>query len=163
MSGRTGTTHGGIPVSEHADPATEEHAARETALRVLSARDHTRASLAARLARRGLGPEARARAVEALTRAGYVDDGRFARGRALALAGRGAGDAMIREDLTRQGVDAPESEEAIAGLEPEHVRAARIADARGRTPRTWRFLAAKGFREESLEALVADGDEGAIR
>ena len=35
-------------------------------------------------------------------------------------------------------------------------RAARIIDMRGRTPKTARHLAAKGFSEETLETLVAD-------
>jgi SOS response regulatory protein OraA/RecX len=100
--------------------------------------------------------------VEALARAGYVDDARFAHGRAAALARRGAGDALIREDLERQGVPREAAEAALAALEPERVRAERVAAARGRTPRTLRFLAAKGFAEESLEPLVADSERGTV-
>jgi regulatory protein len=136
--------------------ATRE--AREAGLRALRARDHTRASLAARLARGGLDEESCQDAVEALVRAGYVDDERFAHGRAVALARRGAGDAMIRDDLERQGVPSVLAAEALAGLEPERIRARRVVAARGRSVRTLRFLAAKGFSEESLEPFVADAE-----
>lgn len=131
--------------------------AREAGLRALEARDHTRASLAARLARRGLDEASCQDAVEALARAGYVDDERFAHGRAAALTRRGAGDALIRADLERQGVPLDVAEAALAALEPERVRAERVVAARGRTPRTLRLLAAKGFEEDSLEGLVAEG------
>lgn len=134
----------------------------DAGLRALEGRDHTRASLAARLARRGLDDDACREAVDALARSGYVDDERFARGRAAALAGRGAGNALIRDDLARQGVPAEIADEAIAVLEPERVRAERVAAARGRRPGTLRFLRAKGFAEESLEAIVADGAEGTL-
>lgn len=136
--------------------------ALDAALRALAARDHTRASLASRLARRGIGDAEQQETVEALARAGYLDDGRFARGRAAALAGRGAGDALIHADLRRQGVPDETTAAAIAALEPERARAERLVAARGSTARTARLLAAKGFAEESLEALVADIDGGTI-
>lgn len=131
--------------------------AREAGLRALEARDHTRASLAARLARRGLDEETCLDAVEALARAGYVDDERFAHGRAAALARRGAGNALIGADLERQGVPGELAEAALAALEPERLRAERVIAARGRSPRTMRLLAAKGFAADSLEGLVAEG------
>ncbi|HJU47424.1 MAG TPA: RecX family transcriptional regulator [Gaiellaceae bacterium] len=130
--------------------------ARAAGLRALRARDHTRASLAARLARGGLDEESCQDAVEALARAGYVDDERFARGRAMALARRGAGDELIRDDLERQGVAPALAALALGDLEPERIRARRVVAARGRSARTLRFLAAKGFAEESLEPFVAD-------
>jgi len=72
------------------------------------------------------------------------------------LAGRGAGDALIRNDLERQGVAGELIAAALAELEPEPVRVARIVKADGNTPRTLRRLAAKGFGDEALEAFVAD-------
>jgi hypothetical protein len=50
----------------------------------------------------------------------------------------------------------------IARLEPESARAARIVAARGRTPRTIRYLASRGFAEESLEDLIANVENGAL-
>jgi len=135
--------------------------AREAALRALSRRDHTRASLERRLAERGTSTALRRDTVAAAERAGLVDDARFASGRAAVLAGRGAGDAMIEEDLGRHGVPEQTIRDALERLEPESERAAAVVAARGRSPKTVRFLAGKGFREETLEPFVAElSDEG---
>jgi len=57
-----------------------------TALRALRSRDRTTAELDARLRERGVAEHDRHDALESLARAGYVDDERFAHGRAAALA-----------------------------------------------------------------------------
>ena len=133
-----------------------------TAVAVLRARDHTRASLDRRLDLRGVAPAARREALATLGRAGLVDDERFALGRATALAGRGAGDLLIADDLARHGLPVELVESALASLEPEPDRARRLVDALGGTPRTLRRLARKGFRAETLEAVVADGGADAV-
>jgi regulatory protein len=127
-----------------------------SAARVLRIRDLPTNALDARLERRGIAAADRARAVSALQGAGVVDDERFARNRALALAGRSVGDAAIRFDLERYGVPAEVVEEALEGLEPESARAARIVAARGRSPATARFLARKGFGEDAVESAVGE-------
>lgn len=126
------------------------------ATRALASRDHSERSLAARLERAGFAAAERAEAVGALRRAGYLDDARLARSRAAALAERGAGDALIRDDLERRGVDGALADAAVAELEPERERARRLADSRGGGIRAARWLAAKGFAPESLEGIVAD-------
>jgi SOS response regulatory protein OraA/RecX len=93
-------------------------------------------------------------ALERLERAGYVDDGRFAFDRARALAGRGRGDAAIRADLERRGVDPELIEQALASLEPEAERARRTAEELGGGVRAARALARNGFSEESLETAL---------
>jgi regulatory protein len=130
--------------------------ALRTAGRALRSRDLSAKALEERLARRSVAPAARAEAVEVLAQAGLVDDARFAAGRADALAGRGYGDAAIRADLERQGVGREPAETAIAGLEPEPDRAARLTARRGRSLATARYLAAHGFEAESVEAAVGD-------
>jgi SOS response regulatory protein OraA/RecX len=127
-----------------------------TALGALRHRDHSRASLAERLERRGVAPAARREAVDVLSRAGLVDDERLAHGRAAALASRGAGDLLVADDLARRGVPADLIAAAVAGLEPERERAARIVAQRGLSPRTARFLSAKGYRPETLEPLLTE-------
>ncbi len=136
--------------------------ARGVALRALRARDHTVASLERRLAERGAAPGVRRETVAAARRAGLVDDCRFARDRAAMLAGRGAGNAMIAADLEHRGVPKEEIRSALALLEPESDRVARIVAVRGRTVRTARSLAAKGFSEDAIESLVADMSSDAI-
>jgi regulatory protein len=130
--------------------------AQGAALRALRARDHTAASLGRRLAQRGTPPALLQATVEAVERAGLVDDERFAMGRAALLAGRGSGDLLIADDLERQGVPAELALRALQGLEPERLRAQEIIEARGLSGKTARYLAAKGFSEAALEPIVAD-------
>jgi SOS response regulatory protein OraA/RecX len=124
--------------------------------------DHSTSSLARRLEQRGVAPAQRRQVLETLTRAGVVDDARFAHARAETLVARGAGDLLVADDLRRQGVAAELIAIALEELEPEPARARALVERRGATPKTWRFLAAKGFAAETIEALVADGDEGAV-
>jgi regulatory protein len=136
--------------------------AEDVAVRALARREHSRTTLDARLARAGVGATVRRETVERAERRGLVDDGRFAVQRAQHLAARGAGDALVRDDLARQGIDEPVARSIVAELEPEAERAARIVAARGRSPRTIRYLASKGFSEETLEPLIAEIENGAL-
>jgi len=130
--------------------------AREVAVRALRACDHTTASLAQRLVDRGTAAAVRQETIEAAQRAGLVDDQRFAAQRASLLAARGGGDLLIVDDLERHGVPAEAARHAIDALEPEAARARAIVAARGTSPKTARYLAAKGFSEATLETVVAD-------
>jgi regulatory protein len=124
----------------------------------LSRRDHSAAGLAATLERRGVPPHERARAVETLERAGYVDDARFAASRAAQLAGRGYGDEAIRYDLEQRGVGHEPIEAALAQLQPESLRAHDLVARLGSSPRTARRLAAKGFSADAVEFALGDQD-----
>ena len=124
--------------------------------RVLRVRDLPADALDKRLERRGIAAADRAGALSTLQAAGVLDDARFARNRALALAGRCLGDAAIRFDLEEYGVAADLVEDALAALEPESVRAARIVAMRGRSIATARLLARKGFCEDVVESAVGE-------
>lgn len=136
----------------------------DVAARALRHRDRSRRDVDDRLARAGVGDAARSDALDALERIGYVDDARFARARAAALAERGYGDAYVRADLERQGVPSEPLEDAIGSLTPEAERAAALVGPAGRDPRTAARLARKGFSAETLEQVVGledtwlDGD-----
>lgn len=143
--------------------ALRRHRAREAALRALSRRDHSRASLDSRLARAGVAPSERREALDRAVRYGLVDDARFAESRAHMLGARGAGDLMIVDDLVRNGVAEPVARAALALIEPEAERAARMVERRGASVKTVRYLASRGFSEETLEALVADVQRRALR
>jgi regulatory protein len=136
--------------------------ADEAAVRELSRRDRTRSELDSRLERAGVRAAERQETLERASRAGLVDDGRFAAARARALAERGAGDLLVLDDLEQRGVDRGIAQEAVSRLEPEADRAVRILQARGRTRRTLRYLASRGFSAESLEPLIADAENGAL-
>ena len=133
----------------------ERDAALERAARALARRDHSTESLRAKLERSGISAQAQEDAVEALARAGYLDDGRFARDRAARLAGRGYGDEWIRADLEKQGIALEAAEAALDALEPERERALREARRLRAGLHAARTLGRRGFSEESLEAVLA--------
>jgi regulatory protein len=124
------------------------------ATRAVAHRGLSERALKDKLRRAGVAPAGQEEALGTLRRAGLVDDARFACSRAEALTHRGRGDAAIRFDLERQGVAAEEIDAALTELEPERTRAQRIVLRRGRGPATARFLAARGFEEESVEAAL---------
>jgi regulatory protein len=139
------------------------HRAEQVAVRALSRREHSRASLAARLERAGVGDSLRAEVLQRAESGGLVDDERFAEHRARQLAERGAGNLLIVDDLARQGVDEAVARRAVGDLPAEAERAAAIVERRGSSVRTLRYLASRGFSEDSLEQLIADIASGALR
>jgi regulatory protein len=132
--------------------------ALELAMRALARRDHSRAGLDARLEHRGMSPEERRQALATLAGGGYVDDARFAAGRAAGLADRGYGDEAIRFHLEHEGVAAAAIEAALAGLPEERQRALIEFERAGADAKAARRLAAKGFSFDSIEALLESHD-----
>jgi SOS response regulatory protein OraA/RecX len=128
------------------------------ALRALHHRDYSRSRLEERLAGRGTRAATLEDALETLERAGLVDDARVGVTRAQELAGRGFGDAAIRFALEGEGLGAEVVGDALGILDPEPVRARRLLEARGLTPKTVRWLAAKGFDAATLEDLGGFAD-----
>ncbi len=122
--------------------------------RVLRRRDLSKRAIAERLARASVAPAAVEESLAVLSRAGLVDDARFARTRAGNLAERGYGDAAIRHDLGHQGIAPEMIQEALESLETEAERARRLVERRGPGPGTARYLASKGFGEDALESAV---------
>jgi SOS response regulatory protein OraA/RecX len=137
------------------EPAPQREEALAVATRALARREHSRRSLRERLLRARVGAGEADEVVEELLRLGLLDDGRFARERARVLAERGKGDQAIRFDLRREGVQGAEIEAALAVLDPERERAARLVVRRGATPATARLLASRGFDEDVVAAVVA--------
>lgn len=131
--------------------------ATELALRALRHRNRSRHELSQRLQRAGISPDEREATLDRLTEAGLVSDERYAEERARSLAQRGLGDALIRQDLRRQGVEHESIERAMAQLEPEDERATSVFERRGGEARALRYLAGKGFSPETLDRL-ADED-----
>jgi regulatory protein len=129
--------------------------ALDLATRALARRDFSERGLRERLVGAGVDETDLDEAVAALRRTGALDDARFAHRRAQALAERGKGDAVVRFDLERQGLEPELVEEALAALEPERERARRIIARHGTGPKTARLLASRGFDHDVLEAAVA--------
>jgi regulatory protein len=122
--------------------------------RALRGRDLSAQRLAERLARAAITPAAVAESLDLLAGAGLVDDRRFARSRAQALADRGYGDAAIEHDLELQGVACELVRAALAKLPDELERARKLVERRGQGVRTARYLASKGFGEEAVQAAA---------
>jgi SOS response regulatory protein OraA/RecX len=112
-------------------------------------------ALEMRLARAGYSAAASEDAIEALDRAGLLDDTRLAETRAELLARRGYGDAGIRADLRRRLISADTAADAVARLEPELERARRLLSGEGITPTVLRRLSGRGFSRDTLEEVTA--------
>lgn len=137
-------------------------AALDMAVAAVRRRDRSEHDLRARLDGRGVSAAEQERALGTLRRAGLVDDERYAIGRAEGLARKGYGDAAIRHDLQRSGVEAEQIAAAIELLQPEAERAAEQARRLGGGIRAARGLARRGFGEEVVEALVAGAADAEI-
>ena len=135
----------------------------ELAAKALKQGDRSRHEIDEKLARAGIGADARAESLATLERLGYVDDDRFAADRAKALAARGYGDAYIQFDLERHGAKAESAARALAALDPESDRAREQLARLGPTPQTLQKVLArlsrKGFADGSLEGIVAARDD----
>ena len=126
------------------------------ATRALARRDYSERGLRDRLRRAGVDETELDEVLTELRSVGLLDDERFAGRRAKALAERGKGDRAIRFDLRRQGVGSELVEAAVAELEAERERAARIVSRRGAGPKTARLLAGRGFDLDAVDLAAAE-------
>jgi regulatory protein len=142
------------------------------ALRLLSAREHSRAELERKLAAHEQEPGDLQRVLDALQAKGFLDDQRVVESVLHRRAGKlGAG--RIRQELQAKGVEAQAVASAIADLKSTELGRARevwrrkfgtpAADAAGRAKQA-RFLMARGFGGEVVRQVLAsrpDEDGGA--
>lgn len=90
--------------------------AEAVAMRLLARREHSRAELAAKLSRRGLGEVEIERVLDQLEEAGALSEARFVEQLVHARLRQGYGPHRIRRDLAARGVD-PEAAEAELALD----------------------------------------------
>ena len=129
--------------------------ALDQALRALRHRDRSTVEIDRYLESRGITDDERQRALETLVRTDLVDDRRYAERRAQSLVDRGAGNAVIRHELARAGLDPDVIDDVLASLRPERERAEAIVARRGAGPKTARYLAGKGFSYDVVESVIA--------
>jgi regulatory protein len=98
---------------------------------LLGFRDRSRRELERRLLRAGFEPEVIAQALDDLTRAGLIDDERFAAAVAdHARGGRPSGRRAVMSKLLASGVDRATAERAVAPLEETETDRADALAAR---------------------------------
>ena len=135
---------------------------RERAVALLARREHTRAELAAKLARFGAGGEEIAPLLDDLARKKLLSDDRYADARAHSLA-RKFGVARIAHELRSKGVGA-----AVIARATDDARATEVDRARDAWRRRFgvppadalekakqmRFLRGRGFSFEAIREVV---------
>ena len=120
-----------ISSSTPAEPAPDDNrsAVLETALRLLTRREHTRLELQHKLARRAFAAELIEQVLDELTRDDLLSDARFAELYTSQRADKGYGPLRIAAELRERGVDPQLADQALAVLDdfwPENlVRLAR--------------------------------------
>jgi regulatory protein len=91
------------------------------ALRLLTRRDHSKAELKKRLVEKGAGPEQITEILHRCEELGYLDDLRYAAGRARTLMGLGrAVGHKILIDLRQRGISSELAEQALAQARDEY-------------------------------------------
>lgn len=136
------------------------------ALRLLAAREHSRAELQAKLAAHESEEGQLQRVLDELQAKGFISEQRVVESVLHRRAAR-LGTARLKQELQSKGVSAPAVAEAVAQLRAtEQERAQEVwrrkfgspaADAPGRA-RQMRFLAARGFGAEVIRRVVLGED-----
>ena len=156
------------------EAATGYQAALDTALRLLSRRQHTRWELMGKLKKRGLATQVIDAVLAECERLGYVDDDRSARSYARELQRKGYGRYRIRLAMKRKGLDDRLIEETLVCRMPdtgEIERPARPVKRNGaistgsRTGESggrkiYRFLYARGFSASVISEMVTEFMDG---
>ena len=137
------------------------------ALRLLSAREHSRAELERKLARHQQEPGELGRILDQLEAKGFIDHGRVAESVLHRRAGK-LGAARIRQELQGKGLAPELVAQAVASLKSSELQRAREvwrrkfdsppSDAAQRAKQA-RFLAARGFDGEVIRRVLSAGRE----
>ncbi len=149
-------------------PGTDYQRALNSALRILTGRDHSRYELVQKLKQRGFSPDIIEKVVLECQRLDYVDDNRTSRVYIRQLMRKGYGAKRIRVELERKGLserpdqgvisqmisDIDELEVAGRIIKKNIKRFEREIDPRKRKNKIYRFLLARGFSAETIGNLL---------
>lgn len=137
------------------------------ALRLLAAREHSRAELERKLAAHEETPGQLAQLLDALQAKDFINEARVAESVIHRRAAR-LGAARIRHELLNKGLSAELVAAAMDRLKPDELDRARevwrkkfgepAPDAAGRA-KQMRFLAARGFGGDVIRRVVAQADD----
>jgi len=142
--------------------------ALNTALRILTGRDHSKSELIRKLKQRGLKSEDIEKAVSECERLDYINDERTARVYINQMIRKGHGLNRIRHEMNKKGLrgqriqnilseiesDIDEAEGAERILEKNVKRFERETDLKKRRDKIYRFLYARGFSQDTIRKLI---------
>ena len=166
-----------MPVNHKQQPKTSNAAnsstgdyrkALNTALRILTGRDHSKYELTRKLKQRGFKSEDIEMAVSECVRLDYINDERTSRVYINQMIRKGHGVNRIRHDLNKKGLkgqhiqnilsetvsDVDERESAARILEKNIRRFERETDLKKRRGKIYRFLYARGFSRDTIRKLI---------
>jgi len=142
--------------------------ALNTALRILTGRDHSRYELTRKLKQRGFKPQDIDKAVAECVRFDYINDERTARVYISQMIRKGHGLNRIRHGMNKKGLtgqriqnilckiesDIDEAEGAERILNKNVKRFEREPDLKKRRDKIYRFLYARGFSQDTIRKLI---------
>ena len=139
-----------------------------TALRILTGRDHSRYELTRKLKQRGFKPEDIEKAVSECVRLDYINDERTARAYISQMIRKGHGVNRIRHEMNKKRLnsqrvqnilseivsEADELDGAKRLLKKNISRFERESDLKKRRDKIYRFLYARGFSPDTIRKLI---------
>ncbi len=145
-------------------------AALDSAVRLLSRRNHTALEIEQKLRRRGFSQETAASVIQECERLRYIDDHETARCYFRELKRKGEGSLRIRARMKQKGLsgegvesmlfqytgDAEEIENARKALKKKKPRFDREPDPRKRKEKMYRFLCSRGFSGAVISAVIRE-------
>lgn len=146
------------------DAGTDARRARETALKLLTRREHSRHELLGKLTSRGVGPDTAAQVLGQLVDEGLLSDARFAESFVRARLGRGFGPRRVALELAQHEIESTIIDEALAAAEADPVAQAtaliekrlggRALGDQSEQARLTRYLAGRGFEYGEIRAAL---------
>lgn len=138
------------------------------ALKLLSAREHSRAELEKKLAPHEEAPGELAQALDELQTRGFISEARVVESVLHRRAAR-LGASRVKQELQAKGISPEAVDEAVQALRATELARARevwrrkfgapAPDPAGRA-RQMRFLASRGFGAEAIRRVVRGEDDG---
>lgn len=154
---------------EPTDPIKQRSAARNTAIGLLSRREHAQAEIKRKLQERGYGDEVTSEVVDDLTRSRLLSDDRFAEMFIHARAARGQGPVRLRAELRQLRVPVELIERHLSAAPVEWVELAvglrqrkfgtKLPSTMVERAKQVRFLQYRGFTAEQIRIALGTSCE----
>ena len=156
------------PETSSQQPKSNYQKVLNSALRILTGRDHSKQELTHKLKQRGFRPEAIEKAVSECVRLDYINDERTSRVFINQMIRKGYGLNRIRHELNKKGLrgkriqtilneilsDTDEQQGAQRILEKNMKRFEREKDLKKRRDKIYRFLYTRGFSQDTISDLL---------